>query len=101
MLVKSLSKEWWKKICFSAPSKYRASYRYLFDRANDRVERKTIVGKVQPSYLRDCVVFLVEHAEKNKKDIVSEYKKNGLTIDLGEEKHFGVITVWVVEAVKD
>jgi len=90
-----------KKICFSAPSKYRASYRYLFDRANDRVERKTIAGKVQPSYLKDCVVFLVEHTEKNKKDIVSEYKKNGLTIDLGEEKHFGVITVWVVGAVKD
>ena len=89
------------KICFRTPSKYSASYRYIFDHNYPNIKRRTISGKVTSRDLSECAVYIIKHSNKTTEDIIEDYKKDDKIIKLQQPQKFGVITVWKVLGINN
>ncbi len=100
-VVKYMSEQSGEKVsCFRAPSKNRASYRYIFEHNYPESEGRVLRGKIVVSDLEKCEVYLIKHSKKITADIIANYKKDGKIIELGSPQKFGVITVWKVSGLK-
>jgi hypothetical protein len=86
-------------ICFSAPTKYKASYRYIFKYNYSDYKWATLNGKIKTTAFNDCTVYLIKHSDKTTEEIIASYAKDNKIIQLSKPQKFGVITVWKVEGL--
>jgi hypothetical protein len=86
-------------ICFSAPTKYKASYRYIFKYNYSDYKWATLNSKIKITAFNDCTVYLIKHSDKTTEEIIASYAKDNKIIQLSKPQKFGVITVWKVEGL--
>ncbi len=82
-----------QKICFKAPSKYRASYRYILKHQHPNYLYQTVGGKISDSDFSDCVLYVIQHNNP----VLSERTKLKEDLFVNSSVKVGPITVFRVD----
>lgn len=90
-----------KRPCFTSPSTYLASYKYVFNQEYVDASGKRLNNSINESQMTECLIFIIEHKSKNSQEIIKKFEKKGVELQLGKKQKFGLVEVWTVKDVVD